>query len=546
MRRYTTIKSNIYAPVSTNLFAQNMIHDHMVSHYRKTYFARSQVDSSPPWKYKTRDLYSERIRKKAPKFNPLADRKEETDTSSDVKSNPVTVCQHHFSSKHSSDHKNETIAQNQPIASDSSMKGTWSTKKIVRGDALPCDEIIGVPPLCISSKKHRQNPQHRNVNFQTKNKKCVCQDKRKVIYGKSKTAPPDNIKENLPKPHGKSRMQHPLHTHFENYQDNGVCISSGSEGNAGDDEDGTPTSSCDDFNQSARNSPLSIHNIAVAGADFSRICMCKHKFLLEKEKQNPCLCHVPIKGAKTAGSMASSRDSAYEGGGIMSSTENQRNSPDDFKGSKWYQPCINANYVEKEPADLKSSKEPVRFCSKSELYMKFLQDVTDDVLLQAVFTNEAMKSIFQKHIHKNVYNLDEEYMKLMINKLMEDLGVKPEACSETGQVSNIPDEKHLKSGKSCEEAVPGSSKVTPFAIGSSEMFKNKEIVSPRTKKELRSIEKKSNPLVNIERNVFMSKEEVMACLTDMGFEDILSEEIFQILAKQHSCADEVPTQSTVH
>lgn len=67
-------------------------------------------------------------------------------------------------------------------------------------------------------------------------------------------------------------------------------------------------------------------------------------------------------------------------------------------------------------------------CNKSDdlLYIKFLRDITDDVLRKGVFTNRALKNIFEQHISANKYRLNVKRMQEEVDKLCVQLGIPKE------------------------------------------------------------------------------------------------------------------------
>jgi len=56
-------------------------------------------------------------------------------------------------------------------------------------------------------------------------------------------------------------------------------------------------------------------------------------------------------------------------------------------------------------------------------YLKFIQEVTADVLARGIFSDRVLNKVFEGHIEKNRNELDEERMCEMIEQLKIDLGV---------------------------------------------------------------------------------------------------------------------------
>lgn len=71
---------------------------------------------------------------------------------------------------------------------------------------------------------------------------------------------------------------------------------------------------------------------------------------------------------------------------------------------------------------------PHKPCNKSDdlLYIKFLRDITDEVLRKGVFTNRALKNIFEQHISSNKHRLNVKRMQEEVDKLCVQLGIPKE------------------------------------------------------------------------------------------------------------------------
>ncbi|KAL5009007.1 hypothetical protein ScPMuIL_014588 [Solemya velum] len=59
-------------------------------------------------------------------------------------------------------------------------------------------------------------------------------------------------------------------------------------------------------------------------------------------------------------------------------------------------------------------------------YLKFVKDVTNDVLNRGIYTNRVLQQIFEGHIQSNKGQLKETKMRLMLNQVRRDLGIPKE------------------------------------------------------------------------------------------------------------------------
>ncbi|XP_075223506.1 uncharacterized protein LOC142325522 [Lycorma delicatula] len=102
-------------------------------------------------------------------------------------------------------------------------------------------------------------------------------------------------------------------------------------------------------------------------------------------------------------SKPSSSDSAYteEGEGMWSGGESRDDSPQQIYPSTWT--------AQKRYDD--------------DQYITFLRSITDEVLRKGIYTNKALKKVFQEHIQKNIHKLDVKRMQQEVEKLQEDLGI---------------------------------------------------------------------------------------------------------------------------
>uniref|UniRef100_A0A1B6DTL4 Spermatogenesis-associated protein 7 n=1 Tax=Clastoptera arizonana TaxID=38151 RepID=A0A1B6DTL4_9HEMI len=73
-----------------------------------------------------------------------------------------------------------------------------------------------------------------------------------------------------------------------------------------------------------------------------------------------------------------------------------------------------------------NSGRPICRNRDDSLYVKFLREITDDILRKGVFTNKALKQIFQDHIKLNKFNLSNVRMQEEIEKLCLELSVPKE------------------------------------------------------------------------------------------------------------------------
>ncbi|XP_054257800.1 spermatogenesis-associated protein 7 homolog [Macrosteles quadrilineatus] len=61
--------------------------------------------------------------------------------------------------------------------------------------------------------------------------------------------------------------------------------------------------------------------------------------------------------------------------------------------------------------------------SDNLMYIKFVRDITEEVLEKGIFTNKALKKIFQNHVEVNKQFLDMRRMQEEVDKLQLELGI---------------------------------------------------------------------------------------------------------------------------
>uniref|UniRef100_A0A8D9A1S9 Uncharacterized protein n=1 Tax=Cacopsylla melanoneura TaxID=428564 RepID=A0A8D9A1S9_9HEMI len=113
----------------------------------------------------------------------------------------------------------------------------------------------------------------------------------------------------------------------------------------------------------------------------------------------------------------SSKDSAYnEGEGNSSNDDGSRGSSPGCK-----------NQPNKSTTSSRSSKswsvQKTNRRNEDALYVKFLRDITDDILNKGVYTNKGLKLVFQKHINDNMNRLNFNRMKEEVEKLGDKIGI---------------------------------------------------------------------------------------------------------------------------
>ncbi|XP_046399841.1 uncharacterized protein LOC124166378 [Ischnura elegans] len=543
MRRYTAVKSNVYAPTSTNVIQQHMLHCHMTYHYRMMYNAKSKVDSSPPRHYKGRGLpSSDCSRKKLNKY-PARSNKAKTShrTDADLQNQSLIDRILYDTKLPPSAYVNECLTQRQH------KKGLLKNK-VDRGEdyglgskgSCECHGIDVVPSLNISSQKVKQVPQFRDFVNQPWGKRVIS-GKWNSCLVKHCENPQDVVRNNIPRQISKPRLYHSSQCRRLLFQGEQPCISSGSEGNAGDDEDGAPTSSYDDSNHSDNEKHKFIGRALVSSE-----CGTFFKTTPNKRLGKSCICIPAVeKTKKTAASEISSRDSAYEGGEGMSSTEKERTSPD--RVDDRIRQCVGLHFGNGSKGESMSCPLPVEedpLCFKSELYMKFLQDVTDDILVQGAYTNEALEKLFQEHINNNAYSLDLEHLKVMVKKLGEDLGMPNISFTE----EKLFEERSPKQLIPSIEKRGNSEYVCPSPLENRHSAVKKVVANPSNPKS--DIENEvdndyglwtnktistsgsvsSSSVVIIDKNFTMSKKEILDNLVYLDFDETMAEEIYHILA----------------
>jgi len=60
---------------------------------------------------------------------------------------------------------------------------------------------------------------------------------------------------------------------------------------------------------------------------------------------------------------------------------------------------------------------------EEQKYLKFISDVTTDILARGIFSNRVLQQVFEIHIERRKDHLDESRLKEMIEQLKEDLGI---------------------------------------------------------------------------------------------------------------------------
>jgi len=60
---------------------------------------------------------------------------------------------------------------------------------------------------------------------------------------------------------------------------------------------------------------------------------------------------------------------------------------------------------------------------EEQKYLKFISDVTTDILARGIFSNRVLQQVFEIHIERRKDHLDEGRLKEMIEQLKEDLGI---------------------------------------------------------------------------------------------------------------------------
>ncbi|XP_065214342.1 spermatogenesis-associated protein 7 homolog [Planococcus citri] len=114
----------------------------------------------------------------------------------------------------------------------------------------------------------------------------------------------------------------------------------------------------------------------------------------------------------------SSEDSAYnEGEGVLSG-DSRGSTPQNLSNKHLPAKLIMADNIQSKIINTSINKV------KNEVfYIQFLKDITNDILKKNIFTNKALKSVFQHHVRINKYELEMEKMQKEITKLQERLGV---------------------------------------------------------------------------------------------------------------------------
>ncbi|XP_065209266.1 spermatogenesis-associated protein 7 homolog isoform X2 [Planococcus citri] len=114
----------------------------------------------------------------------------------------------------------------------------------------------------------------------------------------------------------------------------------------------------------------------------------------------------------------SSEDSAYnEGEGVLSG-DSRGSTPQNLSNKHQSAKLIMADNNQSKIINTSINK-----VNDEVIYIQFLKDITNDILKKNIFTNKALKSVFQHHVQINKYELEMEKMQKEITKLQERLGV---------------------------------------------------------------------------------------------------------------------------
>ncbi|CAH0387901.1 unnamed protein product [Bemisia tabaci] len=109
----------------------------------------------------------------------------------------------------------------------------------------------------------------------------------------------------------------------------------------------------------------------------------------------------------------SSQDSAYNEGEIGSSE----------RGSRTPTPETVVNTSSKIASNPALGSSTYCRRTRSYLYLKFLAEITDEILKKGVVTNKALKRIFNHHLEANIYHLNQHRMQLELETLRNKLGI---------------------------------------------------------------------------------------------------------------------------
>ncbi|XP_041123144.1 spermatogenesis-associated protein 7-like isoform X1 [Polyodon spathula] len=102
------------------------------------------------------------------------------------------------------------------------------------------------------------------------------------------------------------------------------------------------------------------------------------------------------------------------------------------------------------PARMKSPTMRKVQAEEEELrYLKFIADITNEILTMGLYSNRVLEHVFQRHVEQNKHRLDKDKMCHLLDVLREDLGYSPDdkylRPTESNTLFGIREASHLHS-----------------------------------------------------------------------------------------------------
>lgn len=85
------------------------------------------------------------------------------------------------------------------------------------------------------------------------------------------------------------------------------------------------------------------------------------------------------------------------------------------------------SYSHRAPPSIRTMKDSTNYRAniwdEEQKYLRFISDVTTDILARGIFSNRVLQKVFDMHIERQKDHLDENRLKEMIEQLKEDLNI---------------------------------------------------------------------------------------------------------------------------
>ncbi|XP_078349771.1 uncharacterized protein LOC144634627 isoform X2 [Oculina patagonica] len=119
---------------------------------------------------------------------------------------------------------------------------------------------------------------------------------------------------------------------------------------------------------------------------------------------------------------------------ICRRSDDQNRQPQDFKNTGVsvrhdgvpHLDLTDVQYSHRGPPSIRTNDSTdfkANIWEEEQQYLKFISDVTTDILARGIFSNRVLKQVFEMHIERRKDYLDESRLREMIEQLKEDLGI---------------------------------------------------------------------------------------------------------------------------